>query len=260
MQVPKRITTEAQALAVLRELAPHEKLVRDRDGNLVVQRNAACRRCGGSGHLPYTHVEGGICFLCYGADTRGAVRHLTPLQAAREHATRARKAERKRAVAAAVKAQGWEWLARQEHAEKMREVLADPDGSEFVHALRDKLEQFGYLTEKQAAALVAIHERRASNAERPPAPSGAATVAGTVRAVRAGMFGLQLVVDTDEGWSATGPIPAAIRKGIPGEGEFLAAAAEALTGKRVRFDATLHPSRHPGAAFYKRPLRATLAK
>lgn len=61
---------DLQTLCNYCHLDVHKRMeipIYNEDGSNVLSYNA-CDRCGGTGHIPqYKHVQGGICFKCYGA-------------------------------------------------------------------------------------------------------------------------------------------------------------------------------------------------
>ena len=53
----------------------HTPVYRDLYNKQVLRYTEICDRCGGSGYLPqYRHVEGGICFKCWGGKRRVSIR------------------------------------------------------------------------------------------------------------------------------------------------------------------------------------------
>lgn len=71
------IRNEEQAVDYLKEIGyfDHLEIV---DNQVVT--DGSCPRCGGSGWIhAYGHVEGGICFSCHGARTRG-IKNFIPIK------------------------------------------------------------------------------------------------------------------------------------------------------------------------------------
>jgi hypothetical protein len=70
-----RITTDKIAIEWLNQHLPHIDIT---DGMVV--ENSSCPKCGGSGYLSgYQHIQGGVCFACGGANTKGFVKR-TPVK------------------------------------------------------------------------------------------------------------------------------------------------------------------------------------
>lgn len=133
----------------------------------------------------------------------------------------------------------------------------------FYADLLAKLARYGSLSERQVEAVLRNverdYQREAEQAKRAAAhaakveagvrvPEGKVTVTGTVISTKwvDNDFGgnLKMLVESDQGWKVWGTVPSAI---------------EPAAGDRVRFNATVTPSKDdPLFGFYKRPTKPAL--
>lgn len=91
----KAIRTEADAIAWLNEAGSFEYLTtEERGGKTYVVIDASCHRCGGGGYGPW-QPDGGICYACRGANTRGRVARVSIKRYAQKEKANARARERR---------------------------------------------------------------------------------------------------------------------------------------------------------------------
>ena len=74
-----------------------------------------CSRCGGSGRMPYTHVQGGVCFLCKGTGGKTVTLAEGDAAARRRAKAKAKRAEKLAAERARQAVAAAEWDRRIEH-------------------------------------------------------------------------------------------------------------------------------------------------
>jgi len=87
------------------------------DGKVLI--STSCGRCGGSGNTGHFQ-DGGVCYACWGADTRNSYKRVPVLEWARLEYSRQQKAEKRRAdrVAAAAAAEAAKLEAQRKHNEE----------------------------------------------------------------------------------------------------------------------------------------------
>ena len=240
MSIPlqTRITSDEIALQFIADYAPGTKITEN-----GVRISAACPRCGGSGRGPWFQ-DGGICYSCYGADTRDAEFFLS----VRKFAQRVK--QQQRAI-----------QKRQQDREARHQAK--------IESQRNWCEQNGH----GRITFAELDEKRA--AERTVAedcPTGRVQVSGEVikTEVRSSRFGTQykMTVKTDGGWIAWGSIPSDLQlieetiehpAGEHGDAWTETRQRSLERGERVTFTATISPSETDSKfGFFKRPASAVV--
>lgn len=213
-----------------------------------------CWKCGGTGFLAeYANIFQGVCFGCDG--TRG--KHTTQRKLDRNAKARERYAAKKEAerVERHAKAEADEAEARS-LASRTREqfVAANPgieqalevlDG-DFGKDLRERLDEFGALTERQTAAALRIAAEKATEPAPSPVVEGRIEIVGKVSTTKwvDNAYGgaLKMLVLDDRGFKVWGTVPSAL---------------EVEQGYRVGFTATVTASTDDESfGWYKRPSKA----
>lgn len=238
-----------------------------------------CWKCGGSGYLPYyASIFNGECFACRATGGRRFTPAELEKRLRRREADRARRAKKRTAKAAKIEADRAAFAeANPELAFMNTDAIFDKD-VDLHPILRDmgaRFQQYGSLSDKQAEfARRLLKEqqekqarREAERAAAQPAPAGRNTITGEIiKAVyktethgyhARGVY--RITVKTAEGWVANGNCPTAL-EGLAMEGrDGVGPLSEALTGRVVRFVATIEPKDDdPTFAFFKRPTKPEL--
>jgi hypothetical protein len=220
-------------------------------GKPVVFRR--CGRCGGTGYVWATHVDGGRCFACGGA--KGRYISLQGLAAS----ARARDRRDARFIAANRRGSPERLEKRRVAAQAARSFLAQHVGLakalaksriDILRSFALQLATRGSLSEKQVAAAFKVASDIAKNATLPviEVPEGRQTVEGEIISIKeyfnsyTGGTDLKMLVLDPRGFKVFGSIPRTIT-------------AEAERGVKVRFDARLK-AKELGFGFFKRPTNA----
>jgi hypothetical protein len=221
------------------------------NGKAVVLRR--CGRCGGTGYVWATHVDGGRCFACGGA--KGRYISLQGLAAS----ARARDRREAKFIAANRKGSPERLEKRRVAAQAARSFLAEHVGlakalakshTDILRSFAQQLATRGSLSEKQVAAAFKVASDVAKNAALPviEVPEGRQTVEGEIISIKeyfnsyTGGTDLKMLVLDPRGFKVFGAIPRSIRM-------------EAERGAKVRFDARLE-AKELGFGFFKRPTNA----
>jgi len=192
-----------------------------------------CGGCNGTGSVPSSHGWGnGPCAACGGKGTCG-------------EKTAAKKAEKREARAAARKAD-----AKKLFPDAV-ELLENYEGNiRFVKEIAARYNEAGFLSEKQAAAVVKTVAQAAVDAiTATPVVTGRIVLEGEIVSMKetVDFYGAKVVIvlKDDRGFKVYGRIPAKLLD------------AEVNTGSRVRFTATVTESdKDKTFGFYSRPTKA----
>lgn len=225
---------------------------------------SVCPRCGGTGYMPFEHVDNGRCFDCHGS--RSAVawvtrEHVDKTMARREKAA-ARRAKKAAEQAAAFKAEQEAWYV--EHRVIVDAIRAYRGTSPMLLEFADVLAHDWTLTDGQLAA---AERAITQDARAVVVPEGRQEIVGTIVSAKfVDGYGynspdvLKGVIDCGD-FRVYGTIPAAIEDAVTGG--VISGGDEPITarlkGVRVAMTATLSPSRDAGFGFYKRPTKARIA-
>lgn len=213
-----------------------------------------CWKCNGTGFLPeYAGIYQGVCFGCNGAQGKYTTQRKLDRNAkareryaAKKEAERIARLERKEAERAEAKSL----------ADRTREqfVAANPGivealavlGGDFGKDLRERLDEFGALTERQTAAALRIAAEKATEPAPTPVVEGRIEIVGKVSTTKwvDNAYGgaLKMLVLDDRGFKVWGTVPSAL---------------EVSQGDRVTFTATVTASTDDESfGWYKRPSKA----
>ncbi|WIC89073.1 hypothetical protein SEA_OTTAWA_27 [Arthrobacter phage Ottawa] len=227
-----------------------------------------CGRCGGTGNIGWTNVDGGVCYECRGRKGE-SVTAAVARKRAKGRVRYANSKERK-----LIKAQE-DHNRRMEEAEARFPLLAgwfeEMNTNSFLMDLWTKA--FDYdLSDKQLEAANAVFVRKqertaaraAEEAELTEVTEGKETITGTIITVKYqdSQYGgsWKMLVKDDRNFKVWGTIPTAIfdqqrEQAAEGENPF----AEALKGRKVSFNATVSAKEAvTGFGFFKRPTKAQL--
>jgi hypothetical protein len=182
-----------------------------------------CGRCGGAGGSQAWAFTGYTCYECGGHGHRSRVKALkaytadthAKLVASREKraaikATKNAVIAAERAKAAAVRYTAW----RADHVALTAAVDAYTGANMFIIELRDRLIEYGVLSDKQVTALESVLAREAVKAIALDCPSGRVRVEGEIVTLRTqeGQFGvtLKMLLMAKEGYKVWLTAPRAL--------------------------------------------------
>lgn len=233
-----------------------------------------CHRCAGYGYIPgFEHVENAVCFGCYGGKGKmvsaktQAGRCRTERKNHREANAQAKIAEQERQERDAQRA---EWTAA--HADVV-EALKGMKG-DFAIDMRDQIEYYGKLSEKQAAAVLRIAQENAERAEKAvEVPAGREVITGKILSVKrteshygyTPTVNYRATIEDDRGFRVNGNLPGALIEDLftMWEQEHTTSHSDRehwediAKGVRVTLTATLEP-KETGFGFWKRAARASI--
>jgi len=261
----KTIRTDADALTYLAETGATVHLVEHATLGTVVEEDASCHRCGGTGWISsYAYNDGGICYGCDGAKTKGRVKRTPVKRYAQKLKAADTKAQRAVQKILDAKQVGIDFIANTPGL-----AAALENDHRILNDLGHKARKWGSLSTKQVALALKIASDLAARAAEPKGvcPTGKQTVTGTIiKAVeRDGQYGtsykMTVKVETPDGsYCVWGTIPTSIMDaGLEASKATSKGTLATLLRRTVTFTATFERSdKGEDFGFFKRPSKATM--
>lgn len=233
-----RITDDAIATAFIKQFEANVQF--REDGKIRVW--CGCGRCGGSGYGPW-QKDGGICYECYGADTKNFYQNIPPKAYAQRLKRRLRAQEKAR--------------------QRRRQAIANK-----IEGQRDWCEKngFGRITFEELD-VVRAQQREVEKQAAPDVPVGRGEFTVTVIKidVKSNGWGQRVVMTCkdDRGFMLWGSVPSNFvlfkRIRVYDDGDCSVYDQETLhRGDRLTFTASASVSDDPKFGFFKRPVKAEL--